>query len=129
MAQYTHVNQPVAVELKGETVVVCHRPNKFVGVVIYLILRNAQLAMHLVALGIVERETDVRNLKTEDNRIAAVLWNQGNSQSVIAEIILAAYNPSSVFSAFHLHLAVAPPEIEGDGLVVLSGYTDEIPMS
>ena len=126
MAQYTHVNQPVAVELKGETVVVVIA-HKFVGVVIYLILRNAQLAMHLVALGIVERETDVRNLKTEDNRIAAVLRNQGNSQSVIAEIILAAYESViRLLSLLHLHLAVAPPEIEGDGLVVLSGYTDEI---
>ncbi len=72
MAQYTHVNQPVAVELKGETVVVVIA-HKFVGVVIHLILRNAQLAMHLVALGIVERETDIRNLKAEDNRIAPIL--------------------------------------------------------
>ena len=73
----------------------------------------AQLAMHLVALGIVERETYVRNLKTEDNRIAAVLRNQGNSQSVIAEIILAAYESViRLLSLLHLHLAVAPPEIE-----------------
>ena len=126
MAQYTHVNQSVAVELQSETVVavIAH---EFVGVIIHLVLRNAQFAMHLVALGIIERETDVRNLKTEDNRIAPILWNQGNSQSVVAEIILATYESVACFlSLLHLHLAMAPPEIEGDSLVVLSSYTDEI---
>ena len=126
MAQYTHVNQPVAVELKGETVVVVIA-HKFVGVVIHLVLRNAQFAMNLVALGIVERETDVRNLKTENHRIAPILWNQGNSQSVITEIFLAAYESViRLLCLLHLHLAVVPPEIEGDGLVVLSDYMDEI---
>ena len=87
----------------------------------------AQFAMNLVALGIEERETDVRNLKTENHRIAPFLWNQGNSQSVITEIFLAAYESViRLLSLLHLHLAVVPPDIEGDGLVVLSGYMDEI---
>ncbi len=64
MTEHADINQFVVVQLQGEAVVVVIT-YKFIAIVIYLVVSHLQFIVYLVALTVVEREADVRNLKIE----------------------------------------------------------------
>ena len=125
VAQNAEINQFVLVELQGETVVVVIA-HKLIAVVIYLVVRNLNLLVHLVVLSIIERETDVRNHKVHGERLT-LFRNQSQAQALVAEVFLLANKTIVGFLCLlHLHVAMAPVDVEGDGAVILGSYLNEV---
>lgn len=56
--------------------------------------------MYFVVFSVIQRESDVWNLQGERERIAVLLWNESQAQTLLAEVFLLAYESFVGFSAF-----------------------------
>ena len=124
VVEHAHIVELTLVERYLEAVVslVAHES---IRVVVDVAVRYLDVARELVVVGVEQRETHVRYLQAQRERVA-LARSESAADAVVAEVVLA-HDEALVglLRAVYLDGALAPSEVEHNLLVVLAHYREE----